>query len=397
MRAVARRDLAATLPPVTVAAVQAALDPDEVVLSYFFLRPTTLLVTTIDAAEVVVERIALGDDGQARLDTLIAVLGSLTGSNLSMDAAIIQPLGARLLPEQGRRLLAGKQRLIVSAHRLLHWYPFAAMPRDGQPIIASLSVRHVPNLTSLVMPRPAPPGTAGPAGLAGVVVSEFPGREAELPRLPRARAEAEDALAVYLASGRPATMLTEPTREQFAAGVADGTLTGARCLHVATHGHSVADEDSRDAPMESTLELADGPIDGFEIAAAGLRSEVVVLAACDAGQLAISGRGMTEQPGDELFGLPAAFLESGCGSVLAPVWPADDNATAELITAFHRHLAAGQPADLALAAAQREYLAAAGALRRRAYYWAPLQLITVGRPAPASPAGIPEVEEIRHA
>jgi CHAT domain-containing protein len=83
--------------------------------------------------------------------------------------------------------------------------------------------------------------------------------------------------------------------------------------------------------------------------------------------------------------------------VLAPVWPADDNATAELITAFHRHLAAGQPADLALAAAQREYLAAAGALRRRAYYWAPLQLITVGRPAPASPAGIPEVEEIRHA
>ena len=399
MRAVARRDLAATLPPVTVAAVQAALDPDEVVLSYFFLRPTTLLVTTIDAAEIVVERIALGDDGRARLDTLIAVLGSLTGSNLSMDAAIIQPLGARLLPEQGRRLLAGKRRLIVSAHRLLHWYPFAAMPRDGQPIIASLSVRHVPNLTSLVMPRPAPPGTAGPAGLAGVVVSEFPGREAELPRLPRlprARAEAQDALAVYQAAGA-ATMLTEPTREQFAAGVADGTLTGAWCLHVATHGHSVADEDSRDAPMESTLELADGPIDGFEIAAAGLRSEVVVLAACDAGQLAISGRGMTEQPGDELFGLPAAFLESGCGSVLAPVWPADDNATAELITAFHRHLAAGQPADLALAAAQREYLAAAGALRRRAYYWAPLQLITVGRPASASPAGIPEVEEIRHA
>ena len=397
MRAVARRDLTARLPPVTVAAVQAVLDPDEVVLYYFFLRPTTLLAVTIDAAEVVVERIALGEDGRARLDTLIAVLGSLTGSNLSMDAAIIQPLGARLLPEQGRRLLAGKQRLIVSAHRLLHWYPFAALPCDGAPLIASLSVRHVPNLTSLVLPRPAAPGPARPAGLAAVVVSEFPGRAAELPRLPRARAEAQDALALYQAAGRPATMLTEPTREQFAAGVADGTLTGAWCLHVATHGHSVADGDSRDAPMESTLELSDGPVDGFEIATAGLRSEVVVLAACDAGQLAISGRGLTEQPGDELFGLPAAFLESGCGSVLAPVWPADDNAIATLITSFHRHLAAGGPADLALALAQREYLASARPLQRRAYYWAPLQLITVGRPASASPAAAPETEETRHA
>ena len=397
MRAVARRDLAATLPPVTVAAVQAALDPDEVVLYYFFLRPTTLLALTIDAAEVVVERIALGEDGRARLDTLIAVLGSLTGSNLSMDAAIIQPLGARLLPEQGRRLLAGKQRLIVSAHRLLHWYPFAALPYDGAPLIVSLSVRHVPNLTSLVLPRPASPGPARPAGLAGVVVSEFPGREAELPRLPRARAEAEDALALYRAAGLPATMLTEPTREQFAASVADGALTGAWCLHVATHGHSVADDDSRDAPMESTLELSDGPVDGFEIAAAGLRSEVVVLAACDAGQLAISGRGLTEQPGDELFGLPAAFLESGCGSVLAPVWPADDNAIATLITSFHRHLAAGGWPTWPWPGLSASTWPPPGQLQRRAYYWAPLQLITVGRPASASPAAAPETEETCHA
>jgi CHAT domain-containing protein len=397
VRAVARRDLATTTPPVTVAGVQAALDPDEVVLYYFFLRPTLLLITTIDAAEVVVERIALGDDGRAKLDTLIAVLGSLTGSNLSMDAAIIKPLGTRLLPEVGRRLLAGKQRLIVSAHRLLHWYPFAAMLYEGAPLIASLSVRHVPNLTSLVMPRATSPGPAGLARMAAVVVSEFPGREVALPRLARAREEAQDALDLYRAAGRPVTMLSEPTREQFAEAVANGTLTDAWCLHIATHGHSVADDVSRDAPMESTLELSDGPIDGFEIAAAGLRNQVVVLAACDAGQLAISGRGMTEQPGDELFGLPAAFLESGCGSVLAPIWPADDDATAELITSFHHYLAAGVSADLALAQAQRDYLAVARPLRRHAYYWAPLELITVGRPALASPANAPDSEEIRHA
>jgi CHAT domain-containing protein len=396
MRAVARRRLTAAMPPVTVAAVQAALDPDEIVLYYYFLRPTTLLVTTIDAHEVVVERIALGDDGRAKLDRLIEVLGSLTGSNLSMDKAFIEPLGARLMPEQGRGLLAGKRRLIVSAHRLLHWYPFAAMGYEGGPLIASLSVRHVPNLTSLVMPRGTPPGKAAPTRTAGVVVSEFPGRETVFPPLPRARDEAQYALALYRAAGRPAVLLSEPTREQFAASVASGTLTDTWCLHVATHGHSVADDVSKDAPMESTLELSDGPIDGFEIAAANLRSEVAILAACDAGQLAIKGRGMTEQPGDEMFGLPAAFLESGCGSVLAPIWPADDKAIAQVIISFHRHLAAGAAADLALARALRQYLAIADPKQRHAYYWAPLQLITVGRPASASPASALDLEEIRH-
>src|ERR1019366_349285 len=95
--------------------------------------------------------------------------------------------------------------------------------------------------------------------------------------------------------------------------------------------------------LESVLELADNSVDGYEIAAANLECEVVVLTACYAGQRAISGRGRAEQPGDELFGLSAAFLDARCRSVLAPAWPADDEAISRIITAFHRNLAQGSP------------------------------------------------------
>lgn len=62
------------------------------------------------------------------------------------------------------------------------------------------------------------------------------------------------------------------------------------------------------------LDLADNSVDGYEIAAADLECEIVVLTACYAGQRAIGGRGLAEQPGDELFGLAAAFLEAGAAA-----------------------------------------------------------------------------------
>jgi CHAT domain-containing protein len=164
----------------------------------------------------------------------------------------------------------------------------------------------------------------------------------------------------------------------------DGRLSGAWCLHLATHGHSLMDEISRDAPLESVLELADNSVDGYEIAAADLACEVVVLTACYAGQRAVSGRGLAEQPGDELFGLSAAFLDARCRSVLAPAWPAQDDAISRLIAAFHRNLTHGSPADIALAQAQRAFLDAATAKERPAYYWASLTLTAIGRPAPIS-------------
>jgi CHAT domain-containing protein len=49
---------------------------------------------------------------------------------------------------------------------------------------------------------------------------------------------------------------------------------------------------------------------------------------------------------------------------------------------FHRNLAKGAPADIALAQAQRAFLDTADFEKRPAYYWAPLVLIAIGRPRP---------------
>ncbi len=376
-RAISRRDPDAKVPPVTLAGLQAVLEPDEAVIYYYWLRPLTLLVVTITGDAIAVESKHVEQDQRTLLERLVSVLGSLKGSNLALDAQYIEPLAPVLTPVEGQRLLEGKQRLIVSSHRLLHWYPFAAMPYQGKPLVRSFAVRYAPNLTSLLLPRADP----GAPRMTALAVSDFPGRP-ELGELPGVRSEAADIASIYSAANIPTALIAEPTRAEVLGALHDGSLAGASCVLLATHGHSLTDEVSRNAPLESVLELADDSVDGYEIAGADLECEVVVLTACYAGQRAIGGRGMAEQPGDELFGLAAAFLEARCGSVLAPAWPADDRAMSRMMTMFHQNLAKGSPADIALAQAQRAFLDTANAKEFRAYYWAPLMLATIGRPMP---------------
>ena len=378
-RAISTGEPDAPVPPVSLAALQAVLDPDEAIISYYWLNSAALLVTTITASQIAVERKVLDEKQRTLLKSMIGVLGSLTGSNRSLDAKFIGPLAAVLTPVDGLPLLEGKQRLIVSPHRLLHWYPFAALPYQGEPLVRSFAIRYAPNLTSLLVPPARPNG----ARVAVLAVSDFPGRPG-LGRLGQACQAAENVAAIYAEAGIPAELLLEPTRDQVLGAMRDGTLAGARCLHVDTHGYSLVDDLSKDAPLESVLELADNSVDGYEIASADLKCEVVVLTACFAGQRAISGRGLPEQPGDELFGVSAAFLDARCRSVLAPIWPAEDGTISPILALFHRNLANGAPADIALAQAQRAFLDTASYVKRSAYYWAPLMLTAVGRPRPVA-------------
>jgi CHAT domain-containing protein len=383
LRAVARRDPHAVTPPVTVAGIQALLGPDEAVVYYYWLMRAALLIVTITSDAIAVDRKTFSEKDSGKLGKFIDQLSSMTGSNLSLDKEYIAPLAPLLTPVEGQPLLEGKHRLVLSPHRLLHWYPFAAMPYQGRPLVQQFALRQVPNLTSLLIPQAGYESER----VADIAVSAFPGREALLSPLPQVRQVALEIAAIYDKAGVPAKLMLEPSRAELLGALADGTLAGSWCLHLGTHGHSIADKISENAPLESMLELADGSVDGYEIASADLRCEIVVLTACDSGQLAIRGRDMAEQPGDELFGLPAAFLEARCGSILAPVWPADGGYISSIVKAFHRNLAQGAPADIALAQAQREYLDGAAGIMRSAYWWAPLVLTAVSRPVPRAGTG----------
>jgi CHAT domain-containing protein len=117
-------------------------------------------------------------------------------------------------------------------------------------------------------------------------------------------------------------------------------LDGAALAHLACHGHFRAD-----SPLFSSLELADGRLNVYELQQLAHAPEVVVLSACD---LALSAL----HPGDELLGFAAALLGMGTKTIVASVVPVPDAAARRLMLSVHRELLARAPPATALARAQ---------------------------------------------
>jgi len=123
--------------------------------------------------------------------------------------------------------------------------------------------------------------------------------------------------------------------------------------------------------MEAFLALADGVLDGLEISGFRLDADLVVLPACFSGKRGMAGREMSAPPGDDLFGLQAAFFAAGARAVLGALWELDDRAAQLILPALHERLADLTPPE-ALQGAVLEYLDGAGVLSAGRYYWAPL-------------------------
>jgi CHAT domain-containing protein len=117
-------------------------------------------------------------------------------------------------------------------------------------------------------------------------------------------------------------------------------LDGAATAHLACHGHFRSD-----SPLFSSLQLADGPLNLYELQRLRLAPDVVVLSACD---LALS----TLHPGDELLGFASVLLAMGTRTIVASPVPVPDAAVKRLMAAFHRDLAGGVEPATALARAQ---------------------------------------------
>jgi CHAT domain-containing protein len=115
---------------------------------------------------------------------------------------------------------------------------------------------------------------------------------------------------------------------------------GAAIAHLACHGHFRSD-----SPLFSSLELADGPLNVYELQNLRRTPEVVVLSACE---LALSRL----HPGDELLGLATALLGMGTRTIIASVVLVPDATARRLMLALHRNLLAGNRPALALAQAQ---------------------------------------------
>jgi CHAT domain len=261
------------------------------------------------------------------------------GHGRSSEPTWLDPI--RPLLEGAVAALSGVQRIIVSAHRAADLLPWAAalelcgVACEGQP----LCVTTVPGLGALHRVRARPPAPA--AGTPLVVGHNF---------LDLHEAEPE-AAAVGRTLGVDALLGASATRDAVV-----GRLVDAPLAHFATHARF----DPR-SPMQSSVELADGSLTAGSALSLNLRTDLVVLSACEAG---ISAR----LAGDERVGVTHAFLHAGARAVIGALWSVDDAASAALMEGFHERRARHGDTALALAEAQ-------AATRRCAewssfYYWA---------------------------
>jgi CHAT domain-containing protein len=72
--------------------------------------------------------------------------------------------------------------------------------------------------------------------------------------------------------------------------------------------------------------------------------------------------------GDDWVGLVQAFHSAGASNVMAALWPVDDKATADLMSAFYSALVSGRSEAEALADAQRQMIG--NKSTAHPFYWA---------------------------
>jgi len=240
---------------------------------------------------------------------------------------------AQELCEQLLRPLApeiGDRELVIVPTGPLHELPWSMLPAlRGRPLVVSPSAA---TWWALQNPRVRRRRRRHKVVLVGG------------PRLRHATAEINAVAGLYAA---PEVL----TGRAAAAAAVLRALDGATVAHLACHGRFRSD-----SPLFSSLELADGPVNAYDLQRLRRAPELIVLAACD---LAVSDA----HPGDELLGFVAALLDMGTRSIIASVVPVPDAPAKRLMLGLHHQLIAGASPAAALAEALAALPASQSALK----------------------------------
>ena len=346
--------------PLSLAAAQALLDDDSVMLGFVLGEERSRLFHLTSTAIEVFDLAPAAELEALAWATWNGFVGSHQEHVREQSRAASERLSRELLGPVADALEG--RRLIVVGDGILHYLPFAALPQPGREalLLDTHEVVYLPSLAVLDLLRQRAAGRSEPEGVAVLAVPEATSSSG-LPDLPHARREAERIHGLassesLLAIGAEATLdLLESDR-----------LAGFRILHIAAHG--ILDEE---VPNRSGLLLAPsatgtGPEDGFlslrQIYSLDLPVEMVVLSSCRSALGAhVRGAG--------LLGLSRGFFYAGASRLVVSLWDVDDEATAELMIQLHTHLRADpQSPAAALRAAQQD-------VRRQErwrapYYWA---------------------------
>ena len=348
--------------PLTFEAMQADLPPDQVLAAYHIVGDEILVflygkgelqvfrnLTRVPVVQELLQRLnAQWDRFRAGPEFAQRHMHVLEKSTQRVLASLYTELVSALPLEN---LIGPGSSLAIVPHGLLHHVPFHAL-FDGQNyLIDRCEIFYAPSATVLALcqqRRVAIPSRALIAGVTDALI-------------PAALAEAHSVARTLTESGIDTEILTEGATTLAAIKM---LAPDRDLLHFACHGLFRADN-----PMFSALKLHAGWLTAADALQLPLQDALVVLSACE------SGRG-TVVAGDEVIGLPRAFLGAGAASVLVSLWLVPDVTTAALMAGWYGALRAGSGGPLpgraeALRAAQL-------ALRERhphPYYWAAFVLV----------------------
>lgn len=117
-----------------------------------------------------------------------------------------------------------------------------------------------------------------------------------------------------------------------------GTSDRWRAVHLACHGLVDDRRPTLSALALTATEEDDGLLTALQVFETRVPSDLVVLSACETGNVGASG----EFAGEGLVGLTRAFLTAGAPRVLVSAWPVDDEATAVLMQHFYESWKTGR-------------------------------------------------------
>lgn len=257
-----------------------------------------------------------------------------------------------LIPPEAATAIKKSKTAVIAPQHLLHYLPFAALVTEPD---LQRSTSEVPRPKFLVE--------------EGAAIIQVPSLMVwdRLRQAPAARITEVRALGDADASGLPGVAqdfanLKEVfgTRTKVIHSSTDATVANAKAMlgqpglaFFGSHG-----QESPDRPLEGRI-IFEAPSPGNEkgfLTAADIytlpvASDLVILAACYSGRADRS-----PLPGDDLFGLQRALLQSGARTVVGGLWDVYDGKAPELMNGLFQRLDKGEPTAEALAGAQREFI-----------------------------------------
>jgi CHAT domain-containing protein/Flp pilus assembly protein TadD len=367
--------------PITLAAIQAQLDPDTLILQYslgkdhsylWVIGQTTLKSYVLPKSQDI-------NDVAKRLKKELSQLDVAPNSAMQLTQQILAPAANDL----------GNKRLVIIPDGILHIIPFAALNTPNsqtyQPLLTKHEITYLPSASTIAILRStAANKPLGPKTLAILADPIFSKDDPRVNRLINVAVDRRDRATRDLPLDRLPFTATEaqgilaliPKDESTAAFGFDASydwitspkISQYRYVHLATHGFFDGDN-----PALSSIILSSFDAQGHDRKAylrfpdlfnLNLPTELVVLSACETGL----GNNV---PGEGLVGMTRGLMYAGALRVAVSLWAVDDQATSDLMQDFYKNLwQSKQSHTAALRAAQLNMWQQGKA----PYYWAAFTL-----------------------